>query len=503
MATTPNSWGSSLCAATIRWDISSYMAPILWQVSWAITAECLPVFQVANGLVAGLTVALFFISLVFLLKTSWLTALGFSVLFGASYNFWFYAGTGDIYVLSILFLLLAWLVLIYEVIWQPRRFLFLSGGLIGLAVLSHQLNAVLLPVAVALILLRSPQHEHERDKNIKASQILTLLVSAGVVACLGYLILGYIAIAPFSIPKLLLWIKGYLGDPTYGNPIDETHLTIAWSTAKQTILGLGLNAPWITNGLLFLLLSILVAGLWTYRSLDKNKQILLMVCGAQCIIIWSLILWWEPQNPKFWLLTLVPLLTLFAISFEALENKVKVWLHTFNDKRIQMMRCLPLLLGLMIFSANLPLLRMQHNAHTQESLAFHRALDAWLQHSRPGDVLITAGDLVPPLIFWGNRPDTIYVYRSLQRSASSGNPFQEMRDQIRRTLCNGNSLLVAPEAGTYMPDELLSIVHVSHQELHAFLQSYAERGEIAFWYVNLIDHKSLPVYRLTQAEACP
>jgi hypothetical protein len=129
-------------------------------------------------------------------------------------------------------------------------------------------------------------------------------------------------------------------------------------------------------------------------------------------------------------------------------------------------------------------------------------MDIWLDNSNPDDVIITAGDLIPQLRYWGKRPNTIFLYRSLQKSQTSSDNFYALRADINQALCSNRTVLITPAAVEYVADSDLSLVGVHREELRSYLYETARRGEILFWYRNTWDGKILPVYALTGQEAC-
>jgi hypothetical protein len=465
------------------------------------TGRALTVFQITNGLIGGLTVALCFAMLVQYLDQSLFRAFGFAAILGASYSFWFFSGTGDIYSIAFMFSLIAWADLIHEIYIRNNPWLLLPGVLVGLAILSHQLNVTILPVGIMLIL---QSHEENQIQKIKIKQIVTLTASTIITVSVGYFLLGYLATSTFLPARILGWARGYFGDPSYGRYLNPQYFSTALLTATQAILISPSNkAEAIRTGLLVLFFLLMLSGLLVNKTLDKHKRSILKAAALQCFITWPLILWWEPQNLKFWLLTLLPWVIFLTLSFEAVELKIRSLLSNFSPVLEQAASLTPLFIGIFIFSINTRYgMLSQHTDQSIASIAFHQALAVWVNHSGPNDVLITAGDLVPDLLYWGDRSETVNLYRSLQVSQSSSDSFSDLRRLIEQALCNHHTVLLTPVAGDYIPDNQLSIVNVSRASLKAFFTGYRQHGTIAFWYRDLIDNKRLPVYAITQAEAC-
>lgn len=464
--------------------------------------RALTVFQIANGIFGGLTVALFFAMLVYLLKLSPLRAVGFSAILGASYGFWFFAGTGDIYIIALMLSLFAWACLIYEITLRNDPFPIVAGLFTGLAVLSHQLNVMLIPVGITLILL-TPLEKNQARK-VKIKQMVAFVASASVAVVLGYFLLGYVATSSFSPLYILGWAQGYFGDPSYGRYLNLEYFSTALFTATQAILVfLSDKTDFIRSGLLALFLFLMLLGLITNKALDGYKQSILKAAALQCLLTWPLIFWWEPQNLKFWLLTLLPWVISLALSFEAVEAKTRTQLSKFSLDQRRAASFVPLFMGILILSINTRYgMLNQHNDQSGDSVAFQQAMEAWLSHSNSDDVLITAGDLVPDLLFWGKRPDTVNLYRSLQVSQVSSDHFYDLRKTIDQALCKHHTVLLTPAASEYIPDDQLSVVNVSREDLRSFFNEYTKQGAFSFWYKDIFDNKQLPVYVIKEAGSC-
>lgn len=165
--------------------------------------KALPLFIICNSVFGGAAVALLY-GLTRTLQVEYWTSLGCAIVFGASYGLWHYSGTADVYSISVLFLLLAWLSLVSEVLVRQHRHLYVSGVLAGLSALCHQLNAAFLPVALIVILSR---------KEARWTRAGTFYVAALATALAGWVLLAYLATSSFSISAMYTWARGYLGDP--------------------------------------------------------------------------------------------------------------------------------------------------------------------------------------------------------------------------------------------------------------------------------------------------
>jgi hypothetical protein len=458
--------------------------------------RALTIFQTTNGILGGLIIAIFFVLLVSIIKVRVPYALGFSLVLGASYGFWFFAGTGDIYHFSILCSLFAWTTLVYEVTLRNGRFPLWSGFLTGLSILFHQLNIMLIPVGLALILFTP--NPGNQAKRIKIKKITLFIAITSAVAASGYLSLGYAVTSSFSVQRITGWMRGYFGDPTYGRYLNTDVFKTAWMTISQAVMFAPQNkAIFISRSLLAFFVLIILFGLFANKALEGRKRAIMVASSLECLITWPLILWWEPQNPKFWLLTLVPFFIFLALSFEAVAIRLRDRTPDLDKGLGPTINLLPLLVGALILAMN-----VQHINGTQDSVAFQEALNVWVENSSQEDVLITAGDLIPHLRFWGSRPNTVYLYRSLQASQASPDDFSDLRNEINQALCTHHTVLITPAASEYVTDSQLSLVSVSRGDLRSFLDKNVQKGKIAFWYRDLFDGRLLPVYIVKNVSAC-
>src|SRR5712692_4163477 len=116
------------------------------KVSWRIgyQGRALPVMKLFNGVTAAASVAALFGLMTTMLGTGLLRSAGWAVVFGGAYGVWHYAGTADIYSLSMLLLIVG----LGLTVWSfdrpsPGRSL-LAGVAFGAATLSHQFGGVVL-----------------------------------------------------------------------------------------------------------------------------------------------------------------------------------------------------------------------------------------------------------------------------------------------------------------------------------------------------------------------
>jgi hypothetical protein len=191
-----------------------------------------------------------------------------------------------------------------------------------------------------------------------------------------------------------------------------------------------------------------------------------------------------------------------ALASEAIDSRLQSGRFILKPGLNLVSRTFPALIAILVLATNFPVIWEQHNPKREQTIAFHRAVDLWRLHSDPGSVIITAGDLIPHLLYWGERPRTVILYRSLQLSQASPDNFYELHIRINRALCEHRTVLMTPEAGETLTDNELSFVDISREELRTFFDEYTQKGEIVFWYENVFNGKRVPVYKMTGTYDC-
>ena len=449
--------------------------------------KALPIFIICNSIFGGVAVALFF-TLMKIIRIDYLLSLGYAIIFGASYGLWHYSGSADVYSLSVLLLLLAWIFLIYEVLIRKARYLYISGMLAGLSILSHQLNAVFLLAALIVILFQ---------ENDWRSRIVTFYsVSLGVILA-GAIIFGHIATSSFSILATYDWFRGYLGESIYGNPLNLENILVAFRTALGTFLVATYGRARLIRIIIYLFLAAMVLlGVTQVKLLHHDQKIVLLSAFLQCLVSSLLIVWFEPWYPKFWLLVLVPGMIILACYIHAVEKRFVLQSGNLWYFRKYYSPFL-VLLGLIVVIFNLRYAIL--NEHNPDEIS-QESMIIWLKHSNENDMLITAGDLIPQLWFWSNRPNTIHLYHYLVVNKYSDDRFEYLRDQIDQFLCAGNTVLFAPAIVDNFGESFLFWLDLHRDNLRTFFDAYEK--ERRFTYKNLIDGEETQVYELVNPNAC-
>jgi hypothetical protein len=444
--------------------------------------RALPVFVLVNSICGGLAVGCLYATCISVLGSGFLCSFGLAVLFAAAGGMWRFVGTGDIYSISVLSLVLAWSAIAWQGASGTRYRSCVSGALVGLSITAHQFSVLMLPVGV----LASWQNERCRVRNA-----LTFAVFALFSAVLGYFLAGAMVTGSVSPVPVLQWACGYFKSSAYGHFMRWDCVPMALSTLQETVLNPGWNriSRIARSVMLCLVASLWLSGVLRFTLLSRFHRVILASAWLVCIAGCGLIQWWEPWNPKFWLLMWVHAAVAVALSLAG--PCVGTSSGSSLAGRLTLLDG-PLLasLGGLALLFNLWFGALPQRTDTEE---FTRALGIWVSNSEPDDVLITAGGLTHQLRFWMNRPHAIPL-ASVLRNPDSDKAFAYLRDEIEGALTKGASVLVALSAVRYMRDNSIWMPNMIGRKVEAFFAEY--EWEEAFLYKNDIDGRNTPVSRI-------
>ena len=481
----------------IPWGNHPLVHPILCSIFKLVTFlgysdKALPVLKVVNSIIGGITVSVLLVVLYNVIKFGLLNSLGCATIFGATYGIWHYAGTAEIYNFSALLLIASWTFQIYEV--SSNRNMVFSGILSGLAILAHQLNGVLLLVGLIPI-LKNCEYKQVKKK------LSTFLLSAALTAATGYLALWSLQTpATFSLRAMILWTIGYGTDPSFGKYLQFENLLSAVYTAGKVFINYT-NGSRISSlawcGVCAVVLLLVFWGVMENRRLNKIKKALLLSSLMQCVIGGLLILWWQPHNEKFWVLILFPWIITLACSIEAVGSAVQSLWPKLKSPLVRSVSVFPLLLGIfmILFNANYRMLKER-----QPNMFLQQSIEQWLSHSGPNDLLITTINLVPYLRFWAGRPNAINIYDLLRDNPDRKNKFEWLRAAINNAFQRNCSVLFSIAIIEPCSDDNLIVPGVTCKDLRSFLENY-EWNEVVFYYPNLINGESIPVFRIIHKDS--
>ena len=265
-------------------------------------------------------------------------------------------------------------------------------------------------------------------------------------------------------------------------------LFISWSLRSRPI----------RTCILLVLAAVPVLGIANSRSLSRQQRSALGVALLQLAIAALLIFWWEPFNLKFWLLALLPWMIVVACGAEAVRLRLTPLLPASFSRHAGVVFCGFLVsISVLMLSFNLAFGIIGRSRPSQD---YQQAMQAWLDHTGPNDVLITAGDLVPQLQFWENRPNTVNLYSSLLASRNTADPFADLKQRIDAALCRGDAVFLAPAAGDFMTESWLSVLALPRLTFRHFFATYAQ--EEVFAYHSGVVGADVPVYRIIGAGQC-
>ena len=452
--------------------------------------RALPVMKLFNGVTAAAAVTTLFLAMITVLGIGPLPSAGWAVVFGGTYGVWHFAGTADIYSLSLLLLIVAWGLAVWSFDRPSRGRSLLAGFAFGAATLSHQFGGVILVSGTIGLLWRFKGRG--RRQLVAWLGIFSMTATMTIVG--GYGLLGIWATGSTSPARLLRWLVHHGHDPTYGRFFTLDGASIALRSAATTVLQS--SARWPSR----LLLSVaVISGLalslasarWIGRLPDRLKTIALSFC-LQCIVGGLLVVWWEPSIVgKFWLLMLPALVMWCALALDGLRQCVLGGDHAPHARWTRLLDALPLFAGVLLCLATSATMLRER----QPDGSFERALNAWGQHSRPDDVLIESGRLTAHLRHWEQRPDTVDLYRLIKASTHESDRFTAVREVIQRAARQNRAVLFSPGLDPYYSDDRLAVVGVSRQQVLDFFAQYRREGPL-FEYRESDGSALRPVYRL-------
>ncbi|HKW03435.1 MAG TPA: hypothetical protein VJN96_26660 [Vicinamibacterales bacterium] len=456
-------------------------------VAAGVTGRALPVLAIATALSTGGAVAAFFLLLVRALRVSTLRALGWSAVLGSAYGLWHYAGTADIYGISLLFLIPAWEGVLRTTPDEPASRDRLTIAFLAVAALIHQYNVVLLATGIAaLMFVRPAPQDRARLRHVSMWSF--------ALATLGYLVLGTLSLPAPTPLKVLGWIIGYGDDPTYGRSFGLRGLPPALHSIAETFLkDPYLDEPRLLWGAVVALgILLFVAGVVLLRRASPRDRWLPIASAAQLTVGWALIVWWWPlMYGKWWLQTL-PILILWWD--RALEGLL-IRLGTSPAARVsaRLANGVPLAVGAFALVFNF---QVALSVERQPDRGFEQGLALWVAHSQPDDLLIENGRLTAHLLFWSDRPHAMNVYRVLQAGARTGDPLGAVRRAIDAAIANHQHVLFGGGLDPYFfTDDILHLVGVTRADLTDVFERYRHEGPM-FVYQEWPSAPPTPVYRL-------
>jgi hypothetical protein len=441
-------------------------------------------FTIINAAVGGLVIYLFYSMALRWSNGSIAKAVGLSLLLGGANGMWRFSGTGDIYMLVLLTSLLAWSVVAK---WagaadtDTAPWWLWSGLLTGVAIATYKVSGLVM-IAGCLALWQPGAR--------RKLQMVAYLAVSCTVSLVGYLGASWIANDGLtSWLKHLGWATSQATDPIWGRFLSPRFFGEGAAAAAGVLIAKGWNLPahairsTIMTGFSLLCAGAIVSGL----RCGSERRLLFVGLMAHCLLGAVLVQWWMPWSEKIWLPLLVPLMIAFALG-------VSSWSPTLSVSGKTMKSVLDgalVLLGLSLVSFNLWFGAIPQSRNTP---AFDQAIQTWLSNTKPCDMIITAGDLIPHLKLCHGRPNTESLMEVYAKPGVGVDRFAVLRRRMAETREAGNDVYVVLASTNYLWQPLMEASAVSASTLSDFFAQY--QWEPSFAYINDIDGKETAVCRL-------
>jgi hypothetical protein len=305
-------------------------------VIWRLLSFLIPevrAIEAANllSILFGIPTILLFYWFNFKITSSHIFSLCFTLAFAFTYNVWSYSSSGETYIIPTFFTLLA--------------FYYLSGrqelnafntSMVGLMIA----GAALIHQSYALLVLPVGFYIFQTGK--RPSLVVLLLLISSLVCFFVYAVVGFSTLSIDSISELVVWARGYVGNPAYGQ------LEFTYQALQNSVLGfmnsmvdlksirdaiIAEEKLLYTMPVIIALLGIAYIGLYLltgifvfiskYRHFDHHLKSWVNFLLIHLIVFSIIAIYWLPYDHKFWMPVLFPLLTLINISFTRLHRNFK------------------------------------------------------------------------------------------------------------------------------------------------------------------------------------
>ena len=333
----------------------------LWQfVGWH--GDTLLPSQFFNALTGAVGVALFSWILFGFIKNPWFVGASAAGL-AMSFSYWYHSVELAVHILPVLFVLLAFAIAVRYMERPTFVVAALLGIFTGLSVLFLQSNIFFILVAGTAILITNT------DKLRQLGHGMLFLSMAGIPISIGYLVLPCIFLDLCGVRPVLHWTMGYARLPGYGFSSNTWYYAaLGWgrtifgavAVPKSVgdnivrVLGRGQYALQLIPFTLALGLVVLV--ILTIRGFWKTHGKITVVLLVWLISFGIFAVWWEPDNVKYWIPTLPPLLLLVGLACQQFWLRIRSNSVTRHLFQITIVATLVLLGGTSYFGAIRPLL---------------------------------------------------------------------------------------------------------------------------------------------------
>ncbi|MDQ5852106.1 MAG: glycosyltransferase family 39 protein, partial [Chloroflexota bacterium] len=377
-----------------------------------------------------------------------------------SYATWYFSAEVEVYLLALVWLLLA-LALLIELVTAPRpRTAPLLGFAVGAAALYHQTNGLLVPVVVlAVALAPLPLHSRLRVLAICA------LVAGGLVA-LGYAVVGFGVNGYRTLGQLRDWMFFFVETGWWGHATRD----------RMTDLGAGLGNTLSTQGALPYWIGIVALLLLGFSAARRWPRIAIL-CAFWIVLYGAFFIWWEAENIEFWIATLLPLWLLLGLAVAS----IRPWWAARPASAVALAG-----VGLLAWH-NYPLVERRGDA----AFDLQRQLSAGVrQVTTPNDLILAPGGVMELYLpYYEERPNIRTLNGVLfQTGGNVEQAFARLSADIATSLHAGLAVVVGREM-MQLPPEIFRRYDVPQERLDAFWRPYREamqpavvhKGETYFW----------------------
>jgi len=259
-----------------------------------------------------------------------------SVGYGTSWAYWAFS-TDAFYIIPAATALIGALILFSRVLAHaqphpPARTLAGLGTLCALAILLWRANIFFLPVVLFGLFVK-----YKDDKRCALASMTLFLVPLSVLVGSVYLFVGVFLQGQWSLLMLLKWLSGYGGAqlPIWGR-WDIKRLNDAAISAVASIIpvceGLGLRAllrgeiqagKFLSQISLLALTLLFILPLFTHfvkRSLSCFNRNTFYWLSFLYLAYWPFIVWWDPFEPKWFVIPNIGLWALFAVCWDSITK---------------------------------------------------------------------------------------------------------------------------------------------------------------------------------------
>ena len=235
-----------------------------------------------------------------------------------------------------------------------------------------------------------------------------------------------------------------------------------------------------------------IAGFARLRRADVWRRRLIVAAFLQWALNFLLILWFEPFNPKYWALALLPFFVMLAGMTGTLEP---VWAQFCRVAPQRLRGLAPVVLflpvvALMVFNVY----AVAIPGHRQDETG-----ELWAAHSGPDDLLFPPWMYANYLKYWENRLNTVELDPTyLIPGYGSEAALAALEKRIDETLCNQHLVLYTPYSFELYSDRQFERVGSSRQAFAALFDRYTLTERFSYQTGKI----TVKVYSLNPAMEC-